>query len=171
MLAAPISIWGQATRIQEWLSEWAHEHGGECRVMANMRHLWEEAVNALNTKPRLLVCFNGEVSRGGKESNWLHRVDRTWVLAVIRGHGGFTRKNLESGIGESIPFYDVLEIVRDRVRAILSISEEMPIEYRAMRPTPGFAVPGTANVFVDGYVIEFATANDIPNILESPEGN
>lgn len=171
MLAEPITIWEQATQIKDWLGEWADAHGGECRVMANMRHLWEEAVNAMNAKPRLLVCFNGETVRGGKESNWLHRVDRTWVCAVIRGHGGFTRKNLETGIGETIPFYEVLEFVRDRIRVILSISEEMPIEYRAMRPTPGFAVPGATNVFIDGFVIEFATANDIPNIVEQPEGD
>jgi transketolase C-terminal domain/subunit len=62
-----------------------------------------------------------------------------------------------------------IEAVRDLLRRITGVSGEV-IDYVSMKPLPGIAQPNMANVFLDGYVITFTTANDIPAITnQAPE--
>ena len=164
-LSAPISITNQAQQIGAVLASWAEPLGGTVKVMANMRHLWEE-IYLLTETPRVLVCFTGETARGSfNEANTLHRVDRSWIVVVLRGHG-FRNAMSEPGptIKEEQPFYDCVESVRDLLRTIVVISEEFPIDYKTTRPLPGSGPSQQANVFLDAYAIEFSTANDIPAI-------
>lgn len=165
-LAAPPTIAQQAQQIGYQLAQWAEPKSGEVRVMANMRHLWEHIMMA-SDKPRILVCFTGEVSRGGNEANTLHRVDRSWSVVVIRGHG-FDFDPTASGVtntGETTDaFYDHVETIRDLIRIITSVSEEFPIDYKAIKPVAGAAPTQASNVFLDAYEISFQTANDIAAI-------
>lgn len=165
-LSSPPSVATQAQHIGSQLATWAEPKGGEVRIMANMRHLWEHIMMA-SDKPRILVCFTGEVSRGGNEMNTLHRVDRSWSVVVIRGHGFDPDPTAEGATNAGEPvdaFYDNVETVRDLVRVITSISEEFPVEYRAIKPVAGAAPTPASNVFMDAYEITFTTANDIPGI-------
>jgi hypothetical protein len=175
-LPARLKISQQANMIGVWLEEQSSGSGAVVEILANQRHLWEK-IFAMSTdaKPRILICFDGETARGGQERNTLHRVDRSWVVVVMRGHG------FDHGMAAQVPaealttaFYDDCESVRDLCRRMIGLSEES-IDYVTMRPLPGVAQPNMANVFLDGYVITFTTANDIPAITrlapgQDPEG-
>ena len=55
------------------------------------------------------------------------------------------------------PLYDWIEQLRDFVRNINNISEETPcVDYSGIKPMQ------MGNLVIDGYMINFSTANDIP---------
>jgi len=162
----------QANALGSFLTDNTSGSGAVVEIMANQRHLWE-AVFAMATEgtPRILICFDGETSRGGfNERNTLNRVDRQWVVVVMRGHGfKHSMAQQEPLDGLETAFYDDCEAVRDLLRRVTGISAE-PIDYVSMKPLPGVAQPNMANVFLDGYVITMTTANDIPAITnQAPE--
>jgi hypothetical protein len=174
-LASPPSIKKQAQMIGTWLfNSFAKPRGcrsDQVKIMANMRHLWEEIYNRTKDEPTILIVWNGEKSRGGfNQANTLHRVDRRWIVVILRGHGF---KNLlpnpdaNPEIQEE-DFYDSVEILRDKIRVMLSISEEFPIDYVGIDPMPGVPALGNAgNAFIDGFSVSFSCANDIPGIAIS----
>lgn len=168
-LEALASISEQANIFGKVLDELVAPTGGITKVMANTRHLWEEVFGAaVDDAPRVLICFNAERSRGAEnQRNDLHRVDRDWIVVVMRGHG-FRNKMAKDdeggGIAQTDDFYTMCETIRDKIRTVLSGVGEFPLDYRGMRPLPGVAVPNQANVFLDAYQIDFSTANDIPGI-------
>lgn len=160
------SVSMEARTIEAWLKMWAEPRGGEVSIMASMRHLWETVFkkSVLNGKPEILICYTGEQARGGfNESNTLHRVDRQWTIALLYGHG-FNPITAETD-GEKPCLMDATEELRDRVRMLLTISLEFPIDYKGTAPIPGVGPDKNANVFLDGSLITFSTANDIPNIV------
>lgn len=173
-LPLPISISDGINMVGEHLSLWAEPLGGKVKVVANTRHLWEEIYAcATSDSPQILLCFLSERVRGGADRRKMTRVDRSFWAVIMRGHG-FRNKMAkdDEGGGSAMPddFYTACEQVRDQIRVILSISEEFPVEYVGMEPLPGVAVPGTANVFLDAYRIEWRTANDIGAIgTQAPE--
>ena len=166
-LPEPISILEQSSQIGMWLQEWVEARGGKVFVLPTMGKLWQMVYEAQD-KPTVMICFEKEVARGpfSEQDQW-HRVDRQWVVVVIRGTGfldinGEPRANQEA-------FYTDAEAIRDRVRVILSVSEEFPINYKSMESVLVQSRPGTANVFLDGYVMRFSTANDLQAVvLEAP---
>lgn len=173
-LPAPISISDGINMVGERLSSWANPLGGKVKVVANTRHLWEEIYKcSLNSAPQILLCFLSERMRGGADRRKTLRVDRTFWAVIMRGHGFRNKmaKDDEGGGSEQTDdFYTACEQIRDQIRIILSISEEFPVEYVGMEPLPGVAVPGTANVFLDAYRIEWRTANDIGAVLKQDPG-
>lgn len=167
-----ISIAQQANQIGVWLTEQTQGSEAVVDIVANQRHLWEAVFSmATNTKPRILICFNGETARGGfNERNTLCRVDREWVVAVMRGHGfkhAMNKDEPKENLATS--FYDDCEAIRQLLRRMTSISAE-PLDYSTMKPLPGIAQPGTANVFLDGYLITFTAASDIPALTNLAPG-
>ena len=122
------------------------------------------ALPILNSQtPRILICYNGEQSRGSFEqiARW-HRVDRSWLVAVTKGRGYYSQRGdtLSNHLNVEMPLFDVVENVRDVVRFMETISEETPMpDYRGIKPMQ------LGNLVVDGYLIEITTANDIPSNL------
>jgi hypothetical protein len=171
-LPRSLKISEQANKLGSFLAHETEEAGALVEVLANQRHLWETIFGmATDSDPRILICFNGETSRGGfNERNTLCRVDREWVVVVMRGHG-FKHAMNETSPKEGLTtlFYDDCEAVRQLIRRCIGISEEV-IDYVSMKPLPGVAQPQAANVFLDGYVITFLTANDIPAITNTAPG-
>lgn len=154
----------------KWLSEQTSASGATVDVLANQRHLWEVifAMTA-DSAPKILICFDGETSRGSFNlRNTLHRVDRQWVVVVMQGHG-FDHGQNEPKNGRATAFYDDCEAVRQLVRRLKSLSEE-EVDYVSMKPLPGVAQPNMANIFLDGYVLTFTTAQDIPAITTIAPG-
>lgn len=167
-LSMPVSVSDQANIMVAHLTNWAEPRGGYAKVMANMRHLWEELI-ILTDKPRLLLVFAGEEARGNQAIDRDYRVDRTWNVAIVRGHG--FRNLMSDPQGDVEPFYQNVEDVRDHVRVLLNISEEFPVEYRGMEPLPSLLDKKVNSAFGDGYLLKFSTANDIPAIaLADPSG-
>lgn len=162
-----------ALMILAQLEPWAKDRGGYAKVVENESHLWEEllANSPVDQRPRVLIMSLGEKARGeyeGGERTAMERVDRSWMVVVMRGHGF---KNL-SVVGEGQPqtpgaiepFSDSLETIRDGIRVLAGISEERPINYKGTRPIPGIGQTQVANIFLDCRAIEFDTAADIPAI-------
>ena len=161
----------QCQMIASWLNEWANPRGGTVKVKANPSHFWEE-IYVVDETPRILIVCNGEVARGGfEQANTKHRVDRQWLVAVIRGHGfnpliseGQGQPNTPAAID---PFLKDVQVIRDGLRQLTNISEEPPIDYKGFDPMPSVVPYGPkGNVFADGYAIKFSTANDIPAISD-----
>ena len=162
-----------ALAIKAQLDTYAIPRGGEVKIMANSRHLWEEVLSIVSTEaPRILICWNGETARGeyaGGNRTKLHRVDRMWQVVIMRGHG-FKNMVAESQGQIDTPdyyedFYDTVETVRDGIRVMSNITAEDVVDYKSCRPLPNVGPGQSANVFLDAFVIDFQCAADIPEIL------
>jgi len=165
-LAAKVSVANAAQIIKAAIDIWCANKGASCKIIANVAHLWEELSTTVD-KPRILVCFTGEESRGevGIRGHW-QRVDRQWQIVVIRGHG--FKNNVAEAAGNADAFYTNLEQIREVVRTILNISEEFPVEYIGMEPLPNLGPNQSANVFLDATSMRFTTANDLPRVTNQP---
>lgn len=164
-LPKSITIAQQATAIQAHLQDWATQFGGKVVIVSNLRDLWSYT-NIRSDAPRILICFNGENSRGSFSQlvAW-HRVDREWLVVVTKGRGYFANRgdSLNNPNVVELPFYDAIEQVRDQWRCMLGISEELPtIDYR------GTKAMQLGNLVMDGYMLTATTANDIPAIGTTP---
>ena len=160
-LPKPPSISTQASQIRAVLSPYAAKSGGAAEVVSNLQMLWMQASMA-NDRPRILICYNGEKSRGEfSVAAANHRVDRQWIVAVTRGRGWNANRgdSLYKTVGNADPFYDVIEEVRELIRSMIGISEEFPVDYKGMSPM------SSGNKALDSYAIEFSTSNDEPQIL------
>lgn len=166
-LAYPPTILTISSHIGEKLAQWAAPRGGLVLVIPSMGKLWESAYDATE-KPLILVCFERETARETVRIPKLNRVDRQWVVVVVRGKNGF--KDVLGNPRDNQPaFYEDVETIRDQCRTILSISEEFPVLYKGTESIRVQARPDLSAVFLDGYAIRFSTANDIPNVvLEAP---
>lgn len=161
-LDAPITISQQAKNLQAVLNTWAVQHGGVAETASDLKNFWEQAGNN-NDIPRILIVYNGENARGEfRTRSALDRVDRKWQVGVFRGRGFSAQRgrSLTNTVVNAMPFYDVVEQIRDLIRSILDISEEFPVEFMGINPMS----PNPPTLIMDAYVIEFVTANDIPNI-------
>lgn len=164
-LSGPPSISLQANQIAKRIADWAEPKGGVVEVMANMRHLWEK-VYSTDDKPKLLVVYMGETSRATPDND-THRVDRLWSVVFMRGHGLKYSVSLEGedpASGTADTFLNDVETVRDLVKTITSISEEFPVQFKGVKPMPNLAPTPSSNAYLDAYVLEFATANDVPAV-------
>lgn len=167
-LTTPISISAQANQIGWQLAQWAEPMRGRVKVVPNLRHLWEEIYGADET-PTSIVCYMGETNRG-TPGNDTHRVDRQWMVVFIRGRGldhSVAETSIGPNGGEANSFLDDVETVRDRIRVILSISDEFPVLFKSIKPMPNLAPSPSSNAYLDAYALEFTTANDIPAITET----
>jgi hypothetical protein len=158
-LPQPITIAEEAALIQAQLQKFVATFGGQAAVVSNLRDWWNQAATNSET-PRILICYMGEVARGSfnQIAPW-HRVDRNWSVAVTRGRGFYANRGdslMSADIPES-PLFDIVETVRDIIRCMATISEETPfVDYRGIKPMQ------LGNIVVDGFEINFSTANDIP---------
>lgn len=160
----------QRNRLGSVLQEWAGPRKAVVRVVANQRKLWQCIFDmAVNDSPTLVLCFDGETARGGfRERNLLDRVDRQWVLVVMEGRGFTDPKDQEDAQVDDLN--DVCEELRQVVRRQSWMSAEA-MDYVSTKPLPGVAQPNMANVHLDGYVITFTTAVDIPAITTTAPGS
>lgn len=162
-LERPLYISEQARILRDSLATWATPLGGKVAISYGIKDLWEQA--AINSQvPRVLICYNGSRARGAfSVSNALNREDRDWIVAITRGRGYTASRGdtLSENTGID-PFYDWIEQVRDFIRNIKNISEETPsVDYSGIKPMQ------MGNLVVDGYMINFSTANDISKPLDT----
>lgn len=163
-LPAPPSIAQQSLQIVDWIGEYVTPLGGVSVAASNLRDMWNQASQA-NDRPIVYTCWMGDQSRGGDISRWVHRVDREWATLVKRGRGLAANRgdSLNKTVGNSDPFYDIVEGVRDHIRQILSISEEGLVEFNSARQWQ------LGNLIIDGMLLTYRTANDIPQITSTPQ--
>jgi hypothetical protein len=158
-----------ASTIKDWLALKYSKSGwtASVDVVSNLRDLWNQA--AINSQePRVLICYGGSTARGnfGDLAVW-NREDREFLVAVTRGRGYAANRGdtLTGGDTEQVPFYTVVETVRDWLRELgPCITQEDLIDYR------GVTAMQMGNLVVDGYLIKFTVAADLPQILNSPQG-
>lgn len=151
-------ISAQAKILAEAMQTLLDADKGRAVICNDIEHLWEIAYQSTST-PRALICYLGETPRGDfSVAAALGRVDRQWVVALIRGTGfAATRGDgLTSNVQNARPFYEQVEDARDTIRCLRSISEEQPLDMRGIRPMEKL------DDFMSGYLIEFSTANDWP---------
>lgn len=162
MITTPPAISEQKALLEQVLTAYAQQFtGATVSRVPTMAKLWME-VYSVSTKPRFVFCCAGETARGAfSQANTLHRVDRRWSVAILRGTGW----GLQAAPGE-VDFDDLLEEVRDYVlRSLWGLTEEPPIDYKNWTPIPpNLAAGQAANTFIEGAIIEFSTANDLPAI-------
>jgi len=151
------------TQINNYLT--TAQLSGKCVATSNLRDMWEQASQG-NNSALVYVCWSGDSPRGPSAiSRWTHRVDREWAILVKRGRGFYSTRgdSLNQTKGNEIPFYDIVEGVRDSMRQILSISEEGLVEFNNIRPWQ------LGNTVLDAYLMTFTTSNDMPTITSTPQ--
>ena len=159
-MSALHQISAQANYIAQVLNDYAKDNGGQCQVVSNMRDMWNQA--SQNSQiPMIYVTWTGESpwSSSKNLAALTHRVSRDWTVGIKRGRG-FTavRGDTLSKTTSTIPFFDVVEDVRDIIRSQLGISEDLgQDDIRAKEWQLG-------NVIMDGKLITFTTKNDLPPI-------
>ena len=159
-----MNISDTAKNFQEPIQAWAKERGGVCSIVSNLKDMWEQAYQA-SEKPRIFICYNGEHVRGEFAlAAYLARVDRQWQVAVTRGRGFSLPRglNLVNQVQNSESFYDSVEAIREIIRMSLNTSVELPVDFKGIRPM------ASGNLIIDGYIIEFSTAADLPRVAETP---
>lgn len=164
-LAIPPTISEQSAAIAYWIEQYIAPLRGVSVVASNLRDMWEQASQD-NNKAIVYTVWTGDTGRGpGDIMRWTHRVDREWTTLVKRGRGFYSNRgdSLNQTKGNEIPFYDIVEGVRDRIRQILSISEEGLVELRGIRPWQ------LGTQLLDAYIITYVTANDMPTITSTPQ--
>ena len=159
-----MTISEQASAIQQVLQSWATPKGGVASVAFDVFDMWETA-SKQSQAPRILIAYAGEEIRGDfAVAAALHRVDRQWQIAVTRGRG-FTIQRGDTLIlpnQNAEPFYDSVEYVRDICRCLTGISEEVPVDFKSVEAMQ------MGDLIIDGYLIKFSTANDLPNAQPEP---
>ena len=163
----PIKISEQARIIQSTLDQWASDptRGGVARVVPNLRQLWKQS--AIDSQSlRILICFAGAKRRGNfTVANATHREDRKWQIAITKGVGYAAERGetLTDQTGNTSPFFDDVETVRDICRWIPNISAEAPAnDYEGIEPMQ------FGDLVMDGYLLTFTTANDVPQPTTNP---
>lgn len=158
----------QANALRDLLEAWAQPMSGICSVVANFRAMWDQASQS-SQKPMVLICYMGERVRGAfGTAAATHRVDQTWNAAVVRGRGFTSQRGdtLTTTVGNIDPFLDHLEAVKDIIRNAESpditngVSAEYPVDIKSVRPMQ------LGNLVIDGYIIEFSTANDLNELTK-----
>lgn len=163
-----ITISFQLKALFDRLDAFAQPRGGVTKIMHNQRHMWEELTTLPKdeTAPRILIMYSGETARGGfEEAHLLNRVDRLFDMVVIRGRG-FKNAAMDDPLSGGVvePFSDSIETVRDLVRSMLNLSAENPIWYVSTKPLSSVLPSREASAFLDGMVLQFSAATDIPAI-------
>jgi hypothetical protein len=147
----------QLIAIRDALSPWAEQRSGVASVVSNLKDLWKQA-ELSSQKPRILICFTGQKIRGpfGRAAQ-SGRVDRTFNVAITRGRGFTTERGstLTDPTGSIDPFYDHLEEVETLIRNIPYLTAEPPVDYKFNKAMQ------LGTMVIDGYLIEFSTANDL----------
>ena len=141
------------------LQQWAQNVGASVSWVANLRLFWEQAATR-SDQPRVLFCYTGETARGPfSRAAATHRVDRKFKCAVTRGRGYAANRGdtLTTTVGNADPFLDQVEYIRDYIRTIQNISVEYPLDYKNM-----VSFEFRRDLVMDGYIIEFSTAHDLP---------
>lgn len=169
-----MTITKTANKLRDILAQWAEPNGGTAQVVFDLREMWATAYKE-SEKPRILICYNGEQIRGDfSVAALLGRVDRQWLVAITRGRGFNPKRgqSLTDSKGNAEPFYDSVENVRDYLRCAIGVSAENlrtdnpdsgTIDFKAIRPMDN------GDLIVDGYIIEFSTAADLPLVATTPE--
>jgi hypothetical protein len=142
------------------LDAWASPLGGTAVAVPNLKELWNQA-SMSSQKPRLLICYMGEKIRGPfADASVAGRVDRQWTVAITRGRGFASMRGdtLKQQVGNVEAFADSVEACRDLIRNLEGVSQEWPMEYKSIKPMQ------LGNLVVDGYLIEFSTANDLDKL-------
>ena len=166
MVNQQFQISAQANFIAGELDEWAQTMAGTAQVVWTVDELWAQSSQS-SQKPIIYVCPSGETpwSSNSQISAATHRVDRDWTIRIKRGRG-FTcvRGNtLTQTVGNTPPFTDVVEHVRDMCRAMLGITQATLIDYKGWKPV---RLTGQTMGCVD---IFFSCKCDLPTILSTPD--
>jgi hypothetical protein len=160
------SISFQLKSIAGYLSEWAKDQGGMVQICHDLNELWAAA--HINSKtPRCILAFLGEDIRGDfAVAAACARVDRHFVCVVTRARGMTQVRGatLVDQVGDSRPFYDLVEEARDIIRAIFfdpRVTEAMPTDPIDYKGISAFMVD---NDILDSYKIDFSIGTQLPVI-------
>jgi hypothetical protein len=157
------TIASQAVFIASTLDNFVKQDAGKAVVVADSRELWEQA--SRNTQSLLVyVYFAGETpwSSNPNIAATTQRVSRKWQVFVQRGIGYQSDRGITMAQGAPSgprPFLQVLEGIRDTIRGMLGVSEDLCIDLSAIKPVQ-IGKPGDGMV---AYLIEFSTKNTLQN--------
>ena len=159
-----MTISDELEAIRSALYNWANPIGGDVSIVSNFKELWRQAAMS-SQKPRVLIAFTGKKMRGNPNiAALLGRSDRSFSVAITRGRGFSANRgdSLVKKVGNADPFLDDVEAAENVIRNLpvlpdpAGISAEYPINFK------GSKAMQLGNLVIDGYMIEFTTANDEP---------
>jgi hypothetical protein len=139
-------------------------YGGVCEVVDDEDLMWRQAFQSSKNLV-VYVTWGGDVPHGTFGlAGVTHRVVRQWILGIKRGRGYTeTRGDTFSKTTSVPPFADMVDAIRNLVRAMIGISQDF----------------GTDNVIVkkwsqgplvmSGRLLTFTTQCDLPGVVMSPD--
>lgn len=139
-------------------------YGGLCEVVDDEDLMWRQAFQS-SKNLIVYVTWGGDTPWGPiTTAGVTHRVSRQWILGIKRGRGyPETRGDTFSKTTSVPPFADMVDSIRNFVRAMIGISQD----------------GGTDNVIVkkwsqgalvmSGRLLTFTTQNDLPGVIMSPD--
>lgn len=163
-----MTISQQADLIAGVMQTWIATVKGDVEVCYDLRQMWQVATQA-SDKVRVLITYGGEDIRGDfAQAAILGRVDRKWIVALVRGRGFNTIPGLAlATTQQNAPaFYDQLDEFRNILRSIIFDVNtcENPPDFKNVRPIAyGNDVP------MNGYMVEFTVGTQLPQLLDQPE--
>lgn len=140
-------------------------YGGISQVVDDEEMMWAQAYQS-SQKLIVYVTWGGDVPYGTFNlAGITNRVTRQWIIGIKRGRG-FTssRGDTFSKTTNTPPFADVVDGIRNFVRAMIGISQDY----------------GTDNVIIkkwsqgaqvmSGKLLTFTTQADLPAVISTPDG-
>lgn len=152
------------------LGPWAQQNNaGEAVIASSVQDMWTQVANTTE-RASVIMCFAGDDPRGPFDiSSATHRGDFTFQVVLLRGRGLTSNRgdSLVTLVQNARPYYDLLEELRDKIRAITNISVESFVDYKGTKPFgEGIEDYGRR---MDSYIIEFSVAQDYPQLVSAPE--
>ncbi len=152
--------------LQPWASQ---NNAGTAVIASSVNDMWTQAFMC-SDKPTVIICFAGDDPRGPFETSAAtHRGDFLFQAVFSRGRGLTANRGdgLVSTVQNARPYYDLLEELRDKIRAITNISVEAFVDYKGSKPF-GEGVQEYLSR-VDSYILEFSVAQDYPQLASTPD--
>lgn len=156
--------------LQNAIDPWAQQNNAGSSVIASsVQDMWTQA-SQTTERAGVIICYAGDEVRGPFEiAAATHRGDFTFNVVLLRGRGLTANRgdSLVTNVQNARPFYDLLEELRDIVRAITNISVEQFVDYKGTEPF-GEGITDYARL-MDAYLIRFSVAQDYPQLVSTPE--
>lgn len=156
-------ISNQSSFIADQIAGLIEPFGGVCQVVDDENLMWMEAWKS-SQNLIVYVTWTGDTPWGPVLNAALtHRVKRDWLVGVKRGRGYQpVRGDTFSRTTSVPPFADMVDMVRNFIRAMTGISEDFGVDNVTVTKW------SQGNLVMSGRLIRFSTQNDLPAVVMQP---
>lgn len=137
---------------------------GDCEVVDDEDMMWKQAEQS-SKNLMVYVTWVGDVPWGTMSlAGVTNRVTRQWVLGIKRGRGYTqTRGDTFSKTTNVPPFSDMVDTIRNFVRAMIGISQDYGTDNVVVKKW------SQGSEVMSGRLLTFTTQCDLPAVVSTPD--